>query len=232
MRIQLTCNYVTCISRCAWRKHPTSTHVSQIWDRIFDPFFKTAPAPWHIHWLSKQAFYFSISSQHICRLLVHTSWPVIVQRWMTPLRCEATVIYITLTPLSVYIQPVRVHHLTSAWKHVCTNVSVLWWAITEGVGLATVTNTSQPLKTQRARHRQRLFKKLVRGKKGCFGGGMNSETVLNFENLKENNRSETQNPAKRANYCVCVCVAFFFPLQDFFKVSLGKSLEDFVRLVT
>lgn len=56
---------------------------------------------------------------------------------------------------------------------------VLCRAITEGVGLATVTNTSQPLKSQRPRHLQCLLKTLWKN--------TTQKHPINFQNWKKNN---------------------------------------------
>lgn len=66
-------------------------------------------------------------------------------------------------------------------SHECmyTGMLVLCRAITEGVGLATVTNTSQPLKSQRPRHLQCLLKTLWKN--------TTQKHPINFQNWKKNN---------------------------------------------
>lgn len=69
--------------------------------------------------------------------------PLIRQQRMTPLQCEATVIYIALTPLSACMPPVqvpvsRVSHRVYMFMH---------WAITQSVDLTTVQTILKPLKS-------------------------------------------------------------------------------------
>lgn len=80
-----------------------------------------------------------------------------------------------------------------SYKCMYTGMLILSQAITEGVGLATVTNTSQPLKSQRPRHLRCLLKNPVKKH--------NPETSHKLLIPKENSEGRTACD-KRPGYAV------------------------------
>lgn len=139
----------------------------------------TALALQQIHWHLQKTFSCKlfISSQHVCRQTISPRQSAFYQTAVddtSPARGDS---HLRCLNSSVSI------HTTSqespSLECVFTCMFVLCQAITEGVGLATVTNTSQPLKSPRPRHLQCLLKTLRKN--------TTQKHPVNFQNWKKNN---------------------------------------------
>lgn len=143
---------------------------------------KTAQGLQHIHLdLLQTFFHFSlkqvISSQHLCRQKISprqsASYQAVVDD-TSPVWGDSN-----LHRLNSSVSIHTTGQMSPSYKCVYTCIFVLCQAITEGVGLATVTNTSQPLKSQRPKHLQCLLKTLRKN--------TTQKHLINFQIWKKNN---------------------------------------------
>lgn len=129
------------------------------------------------HFSSKQV----ISSQHVCRQTISPRQSASYQAAVddtSPVWGDSN-LHCLNSSVSIHTtgQKSPSHKCVKVCVYTC--IFVLCWAITEGVGLATVTNTSQPLESQRPRHLQCLLKTLRKN--------TTQKHPINFQNWRKNN---------------------------------------------
>lgn len=109
---------------------------------------------WHLHFSSRHL----ISAQHLNRQTISPQRSAVYQAAMDDTSSARG--GSNLHPLNSSVSIYTPNQKTPSYKCKYMCILKLCQAITESVGLATVTNTSQPLERQRPRHLQCLLKTL------------------------------------------------------------------------